>query len=86
MIDWLLVDYGETISTPCNSGAVNELAKLQGKTRPSCSGATGTHAPTTTSAITFTTADALATTRDASAAAASEVMRNRGAARARDPL
>lgn len=31
MIDWLLVDYGETISTPFNSGAVNELAKLAGQ-------------------------------------------------------
>jgi hypothetical protein len=51
MIDWLLVDYGETISTPFNSGAVNELwQSWQGKTRPSFSGATGTHAPTTTSA------------------------------------
>jgi putative hydrolase of the HAD superfamily len=31
MIDWLLVDYGETIGTPFNSGAVQELAKLAGQ-------------------------------------------------------
>ena len=31
MIDWLLVDYGETISTPFHSDAVNELAKLAGQ-------------------------------------------------------
>jgi putative hydrolase of the HAD superfamily len=31
MIDWLLVDYGETISTPFRSAAVNELAKLAGQ-------------------------------------------------------
>jgi putative hydrolase of the HAD superfamily len=30
MIDWLLADYGETISTPFNPGAVNELATLAG--------------------------------------------------------
>lgn len=33
MIDWLLVDYGETISTPFNSSAVNKLAKLAGQER-----------------------------------------------------
>jgi putative hydrolase of the HAD superfamily len=32
MIDWLLVDYGETISAPFNAGAVNEIAKLAGQT------------------------------------------------------
>jgi putative hydrolase of the HAD superfamily len=31
MIDWLLVDYGETISAPFDSGAVNELARLAGQ-------------------------------------------------------
>jgi putative hydrolase of the HAD superfamily len=31
MIDWLLVDYGETISTPFHTDAVNELAKLAGQ-------------------------------------------------------
>lgn len=31
MIDWLLVDYGETISTPFNPDAVGELAKLAGQ-------------------------------------------------------
>jgi putative hydrolase of the HAD superfamily len=31
MIDWLLVDYGETISAPFNPGAIQELAKLAGQ-------------------------------------------------------
>jgi putative hydrolase of the HAD superfamily len=31
MIDWLLVDYGETISTPLPAGTVSELASLAGQ-------------------------------------------------------